>query len=145
MRDRPVFGDIEPPSRAPSSLVDGLTDEQWAERRLRREARFRVGFGLVFGLAVGLAAIWHWRLFGVRLQLAAALVVSGSMVLFAALFARRRDQDALDYAGWLAFTEWKLVESLPWWAIAAVAFALFALIFMFVSVWLLARIPFFGS
>jgi hypothetical protein len=145
VRDRPDVDEIEAPLPPPPSLIDGLTDEEWAARRIHREARFRIVFGLLFGLAVGLLAIWHWGLFGVRLHFAASLVVSGSMVLFASLFARRRDQDALDYAGWLALTEWKLFESLPWWLIAALAFVLFAAVFMFVSVWLLARIAFPGA
>ena len=40
------------------------------------------------------------------------------------------------------FMVWNSVESLPWWLIAALAFVLFATIFLLVSVWLLARIAF---
>jgi hypothetical protein len=140
VRDRPDLDELPEPPPRPTRTA-GLTDGEWAARRLRGEMRFHIAFGLVFGLAVGMLAVWHWGFLAVRFRLAATLVVVGSMVLFAALFARGRDADALDYAGWVAFTEWKAVEKLPWWAIAALGAALFAVIFLVGAVLVLGRFP----
>jgi len=140
MRDRPEFVELEPPPARPTR-IDGLTNEQWAARRLARERRWRIGCGLLLGLLVGLFAIWHWGFLGERFRIAAGLVVVGSMVLFAALFARRRDAEALDYAAWIAFTEWKLVEKMPWWMIAAIGAALFVVLFLIGTVLVLGRLP----
>ena len=140
MRDRPGFDELELPAREPTR-IDGLTDAEWAERRLRRERLFRVFFGIAFGFVVAVLAIWHWGLFLPRMRLASALVIVGSMVLFATLFARRRDDQALDYAGWIAFTEWKAVERMPWWMIIGIAVALFLMLALFGAVLLLGRLP----
>jgi hypothetical protein len=121
VRDHPDIDEIERPLAPPPSLIDGLTDEQWAERRLRGASRFRIAFGIVFGFAVALVASWHWMLFATRYVAAAALLFVGSMLLFATLFARRRDHEAMEYAQWVAFTEWKFAQSLPWWLVAAIA------------------------
>jgi hypothetical protein len=121
MRERPSFDDfVEPPARVLPPL-DGETDEQWAERVRRSERNFRFGFGLVFGFLVGAATVLHWFA-GLQTPWPALMVVSGCMLLFAALFARRRDNEALAYAGWLALPEWMFAESLPWWAIAVIWF-----------------------
>ena len=142
MRERPGFDEIEAP--APAPRAEGLSDEEWARRRLRREWVARAIFGLVFGLAVGLVSIWHWGFLGVRYGGAGALVLAGCMVLFAALFVRRRDDRALDYAGWIALPEWKVVDSLPWWAMAAIFISLFAVVFLVGTVLVLGRLPFWG-
>jgi hypothetical protein len=142
VRDHSDIDEMEPPPARPVSLIDGLTDEQWARRRLRREARFRVVFGLVFGFAVALLASWHWMLFPARYVAAAGLVFLGSMLLFATLFARRRDDEAMEYAQWVAFTEWKFAQSLPWWliaSVAAIALVLAAVLCVVVVLAMLAR------
>ena len=143
MRDRPGFDELEVPQPAPTR-VDGLTDAEWAERRLRRERLFRVVFGLAFGFVVAVLAIWHWGFFLPTMRLAAVLVVAGSMILFATLFARRRDHEALDYAGWIAFTEWKAAEKMPWWMIISLAVMLLVVLFAVGVVLLLGRLPWFG-
>ena len=141
MRDRPGFDELEPPAPRPSR-TDGLTDAQWAERRLRSERRFRFVFGVVFGLAVGLFAVWHWGFFANKYQLADALIVGGSVVLFATLFTRKRDEQALGLAAWISFTEYKAAERLPWWIIATVAATLFVLVFLVGVVLVVGRLPF---
>jgi hypothetical protein len=119
-----------------------MTDAEWAERRLRSERRFRFVFGGVFGLVVGLYAVWHWGFLANRYQLADALIVGGSMVLFATLFTRRRDEQALGLAAWISFTEWKAAASLPWWVIAASAATLFVVVFLLGVVLVVGRLPF---
>jgi MFS superfamily sulfate permease-like transporter len=126
VRDRPSFDDLEAPARE-ASRIDGLTDEEWARRRLRSETRFRIAFGAVFGVVVALLATWHWMLFDARFAQALALVVVGCVVLFATLFARRRDYDALDYAQWIGLPEWKFLEKLPLGLLAAIVAAALAL------------------
>ncbi|MBC8024032.1 MAG: hypothetical protein H7Y14_12980 [Burkholderiales bacterium] len=144
MRDRPDVDELAAPPSRPARRIDGLTDGEWAERRLRRDLWFRIAFGLMFGLGVGFFSIWHWGFLASRFRVAAVLVVLGSMVLFAALFARRRDTEALGYAGWIAFTEWKALENLPWWMIAALGAALFAVVFLMAAVLVLGRFPSLG-
>jgi hypothetical protein len=112
VRDRPDLDELEPPPVRPSK-IDGLSDEEWARRRLRGDTLFRVAFGAVFGLMVALLASWHWMLFDKRLIHALSLLVVGCIVLFATLFARRRDHDAMDYAQWIGLPEWKVFEKLP--------------------------------
>jgi hypothetical protein len=140
VRDRPGFDELEPPAREPARL-DGLTEEEWAARRLRRERLFRAIFGLAFGFGVAVLAIWHWGLFQPRMRVASAFVIAGSMILFATLFARRRDDEALDYAGWIAFPEWKAVEKMPWWMIICIGVALFLVLALFGIVLVLGRLP----
>ena len=140
MRDRPDLDEIELPAREPTP-INGLTDAEWARRRLRREWIFRVFFGLAFGFVVAVLAIWHWGLFLPRMRLASILVIGGSMILFATLFARRRDEQALDYAGWLVLTEWKAVEKMPWWMIISLGVALFVVLVLFGVVLILGRLP----
>lgn len=119
MREGPTFDEREPPPPRPQRPIDGLTDAQWAAKVRRSERNFRIVFGLVFGLLTALVAIWHW-LPQREFLWPAALVVLGSMLLFAALFAARRDEEAIGYAGWMMLPEWKAFERLPGWAAAAV-------------------------
>lgn len=140
MRDKPSFDDIEPPAPSASRL-NGLTDAEWAAREARRERIFRAVCGVVFGLVVGTLGVWHWLL-AFRTQFAALLVIVGSMLAFALLFAKRRDEEAMGLAGWILLPEWKFVQALPWWAFALawlVAAALFAVL---VGVIAFGRIPF---
>ena len=119
MREGPTFDEREPAPPRPQRPIDGLTDAQWAAKVRRSERNFRIVFGLVFGLFTAVVAIWHWLPQGEYLW-PAALVVGGSMLLFAALFAGKRDEEAIEYAGWMMLPEWKVFERLPGWAVAAV-------------------------
>jgi hypothetical protein len=119
MRQGPSFDELVEPAPGPARPLDGETDEEWAARVRRSERNFRFGFGLAFGFLVGAATVLHWFA-GLRSPWPAAMVIAGCMLLFAALFARRRDNEALNYAGWLALPEWKLAETLPWGAIACI-------------------------
>ncbi len=116
MRDKPSFDDLEAPERVERAL-NGLTDARWAARVARRERVFRAACGVVFGLVVGVAGVWHW-MFSLRTRAAALLVVAGSVLLFAALIARKRDVEAMGLAAWILLPEWQFVHRLPWWAIA---------------------------
>ena len=115
----PTFDALEPAS-VETSLVDGLSDAQWVARRERRERYFRIVCGVIFGGVVGLLSVWHWGVVRSRSGLGTLLVIGGSMLLFAALFAQRRDGEALGHARWIMFPEWSLMERLPWWAIATI-------------------------
>ena len=109
----PSFDALEPAS-GEASPVDGLTDAQWVARREKKERTFRIAFGVIFGGVVGLLSVWHWGVVRSRSGLGTLLVIGGSMLLFAALFAQRRDNDALGHAAWIIFPEWSLMERLPW-------------------------------
>jgi hypothetical protein len=141
LRDKPSFDDLEPPVIV-TTPIDGLSDEEWAERRIRRERRARMAWGLAFGLCVGLLSAWHWGLVGPRLAAAALLVIGGSMLLFALLFAQHRDDEALGLAAWIAFPEWKLVESLPWWAFAMIFAIVLAILMLLAAVVVIGHFPF---
>jgi hypothetical protein len=143
VRDKPSFDDIEPPVIV-TSPIDGLTDEQWAERSRRRAQVVRIVFGSVAGLIVGSIAVLHWGLAHRRFGMAALLVLGGCMVLFASLAAQDRGRHAADYAGWIAFPEWKLFDSLPWWAIALIFSAGLAILAALAAVVLISRFPIFG-
>lgn len=128
MRDKPSFDEWEELHPPPKRRHEGLTDGEWAERWRRSERNFRIVFGVFFGFAVGVGSVWHWLVGRVTFA-AALLVVAGCMLLFAALFARKRDADALEYAAWILLPEWKFFERLPAWA-AACVLATAALLFV---------------
>ena len=88
-------------------------------RREKGERHFRILFGVIFGGVVGLLSVWHWGIVRSRSGFGTILVIGGSMILFAALFAQRRDNEAMGHASWIVFPEWSVVERLPWWAIRA--------------------------
>ena len=113
----PWLDELEAPRL--DSPIDGLTDAQWVARRERRELAVRIAGGLIFGGVVGLLSVWHWGVVRSRSGLGTALVIGGSMLLFAALFAQRRDDAALGHAAWILFPVWSAIERLPWWAIFA--------------------------
>ena len=135
----PSFDELEPPS-AEGSPVDGLTDAQWVARREKQERAFRIACGVIFGGVVGLLSVWHWGVVRSRSGLATLLVIGGSMLLFAALFAQRRDHEALGHAAWIIFPEWSAVERLPWWAIVAILATGVALLFMLTAVIVLGHL-----
>jgi hypothetical protein len=143
LRDKPSFDDLEPPVIV-TTPIDGMSDEEWAERNLRGERRVRVAFGIAIGLFIGLVSILHLRLLSSRSALPALLVVSGCMLLFAVLFAQRRDDEALGHAAWIAFPEWSLVESLPLWTIAMVFSIAVAVLLLLVVVAVIGHFPFAG-
>ena len=116
MRDKPSFDDLEAKA-APQSRFRGLTDSEWAARVERRERTFRALCGVIFGFVVGVLGVWPW-LSALRTQLPALPVIGGSMLGFAALFARRRDEEAMGLAGWIMLPEWKVGQAVPWWAFA---------------------------
>jgi hypothetical protein len=116
VRDKPSFDDLVAPE-PPSRTFRGLTDEQWAAREARRERNLRALCGAIVGLAVGGLGVWRWLL-APNTELAALLVIGGSTLAFALLFARRRDEAAGGLAGWIVLPEWKFVHALPWWAFA---------------------------
>ena len=136
---QPSFDVLEPP-QAEDSPVDGLTDAQWVKRREKRERNFRIVCGVIFGGVVGLASVWHWGVVRSRSGLGTLLVIGGSMLLFAALFAQRRDNETLGHAAWILFPEWSLAQRLPWWAIVAVLAIGVALLFTLAAVVLLAHL-----
>jgi hypothetical protein len=144
VREKPSFDDIELPPVV-TTPIDGMTDEQWAARLDRRERRWRMAFGAVFGTVVGTLAlfpVWPWTLWRVRPGLSFLFVVAGCAILFAALFAQRRDHEALEHARWILMPEWYLVEKLPVWVLALVLAAGLAAVILFVGVfaagWMLA-------
>jgi hypothetical protein len=143
MRDKPSFDDLEPPAVTPTP-IDGLSDEQWAERRLRKERVVRIACGIALGCFLGMLSVWHWGLLHGRSRLPALMVLGGSVVLFASLFAQRRDDEALDYAGWIAFPEWKIFESLPWWVIAMIFSIALATLMVLATVVFIGHFPFIG-
>jgi hypothetical protein len=143
LRDKPSFDDVEP-AVIVTTPIDGLTDAQWAERRIRGERRVRFALGLAFGLFIGLVSIWHWGLWERRTALAALLVISACMLLFALLFVQRRDDDALDYAAWIVLPEWKLVESLPWWMIVLIFSVALVVLMLLVGVIVIGHFPLAG-
>jgi multisubunit Na+/H+ antiporter MnhB subunit len=129
----PSFDDLEPPA-VEGSPIGGLTDAQWVARRERSERNFRILFGAIFGAAVGLLSMWHWGFLRPRAGLPALLVLGGSMLLFAALFAQRRDNEALGHASWIVFPEWNLAARMPWWAIVALLATALALLAILAAV-----------
>ena len=136
---QPSFDVLEPP-KAEGSPIDGLTDAQWVQRREKRERNFRIVCGVIFGGVVGLLSIWHWGVVRSRSGLGTLLVIGGSMLLFAALFAQRRDDDALGHAAWILFPEWSLAERLPWWVIVAILATGVALLSVLTAVVVLAHL-----
>lgn len=140
MRQKPSFDDLEapPPSDRP---FHGLTDAEWAARVARRERTFRALCGVIFGFVVGVLGVWHWLL-AFRTQFAAFLVIGGSMLAFAALFARRRDEAAMGLAGWILLPEWKFVQALPWWAFALAWLMGAAVLAVLVAAIVMGRFPF---
>ena len=134
----PSFDDLEPPPAG--SPIDGLTDAQWVARGERRERAFRIVCGIVFGGVVGLLSIWHWGAVRSRSDIGTLLVIGGSMLLFAALFAQRRDDEALGHAAWIVFPEWSLLERLPWWAVVAVLATGVAVLFVLAALIVLAHL-----
>ena len=135
----PSFDELEPPP-ASTSPIDGLTDVQWVARREKRERHFRIVCGVIFGGVVGLLSIWHWGVVRSRSGLGTLLVIGGSMILFATLFAQRRDNEALGHAAWIIFPEWSVVERLPWWAIVSILATGVAVLAILVVVILLAHL-----
>jgi hypothetical protein len=140
LRDKPTFDELEPPVVV-TSLIDGLTDEQWADQRLRAERNLRIACGVVLGCFVGLFSIWHWGLARSHFGVAPLLVLGGSMILFGALLAQRRDDEALDYAGWIAFPEYKFFEALPWWVIGMIVATALAMLVMLVAIIVIGHFP----
>jgi hypothetical protein len=69
-------------------------------------------------------------------------VIGGSMLLFATLFAQRRDNEALGHAAWIIFPEWSMVERLPWWAIVAILATGVALLFVLATVIIVGHLHF---
>jgi hypothetical protein len=139
LREGPTFDELEPLSR-PEAPIDGLTDAQWARRVARRERAWRAGIGAVLGFLVGIVGVWPW-MFGARTRMAAVLVIVGAVVLIAALLARRRDHEAMEAAGWILLPEWKLVERLPWWAVALAWFAGATLLVILAAAIVAGRVP----
>jgi hypothetical protein len=135
----PSFDHLEPP-QAPGALIGGLTDEQWVKRRERKELCLRIVCGVIFGGIVGLLSIWHWGVVRSRSDLGTLLVIGGSMLLFAALFAQRRDDAAMGHAAWILFPEWSLIERLPWWAIVAILVSGVSVLFTLVAVVVIAHL-----
>ncbi len=117
-----------------------MTDAQWVARREKGERNFRIVFGVIVGAAVGLLSVWHWGIVRSRSGLATLLVIGGSMLLFAALFAQRRDNEALGHAAWIIFPEWSVAERLPWWAIVAILATGVALLAILAAMVLLAHL-----
>jgi hypothetical protein len=115
----PSFDELGPPP-ASGAPLHGLTDVQWAARGERRERNFRIVCGVIFGGIVGMLSTWHWGAVSSRSDWGTFLVIGGSMLLFAALFAQRRDHEAVGHAAWIVFPEWSLLQRLPLWAIVAV-------------------------
>ena len=142
MRDKPSFDDLEA-KPAPQRRFRGLTDAEWAARVARRERTFRALCGVIFGFVVGVLGVWHW-LFALRTQLPALLVIGGSMLAFALLFARRRDEEAMGLAGWILLPEWKFVQALPWWAFALAWLAGAITLLALVAAIVMGRFPFLG-
>ena len=135
----PSFDDLAPPN-SEGARINGLTDAQWVARREKSERNFRVVFGVIVGAAVGLLSVWHWGVVRSRSGLGTLLVIGGSMLLFAALFAQRRDNEALGHASWIIFPGWSVVERLPWWAIGAILATGVALLAILAGVVLFARL-----
>ena len=130
--DKPSFDDVEPPPIV-TTLIDGMSDEQWAARLARRERRWRMAFGAVFGAAVGTAALFTawprtpWMQPGVPFL----VVVAGCAILFAVLFAQRSDEEALERAKWILLPELYLVDKLPVWLLALVLLVGLGLVIFF--------------
>jgi len=135
----PSFDYVEPAS-GPPSRINGLTDAEWVARRERRERFFRIVCGVAFGGVVGSLSIWHWGFLRLRSETGTLLVVGGSMLLFATLFAQKRDDAALGHAKWILFPEWALAERLPWWAIVAILAACVAVLFTLAALVLVAHL-----
>ena len=117
MRDRPAFHEVEPPMVV-TSVIDGMTDKQWAAGNERRGARYsRVMAtiaGVVVGFFFGILAVSRLDPEARHFWLAFGLVMGGSVLLFVTLFLTGRESE-FELALWLVAPEMKALQSLPWW------------------------------
>ena len=98
--------------------------------------------GIVCGLAVGSLAVLRLSPSAPHYVLGSWLVMGGSMLLFVTLLVRGKDERLPHYAHWVLVPEWKIVESLPLWAIAIVALTAIAALALVASLVVIGYFPF---